>query len=290
MVANIIVGALVLAAIYGLVGAGFVLLFRATGVLNFAQGAFMMVGALLFWTLTQSLSLGLVLGFLISVAVVTIIAALVYQFFIARVQGLSGLILTIASIGLGTLLETIVNLIWGPNQKTISGVIGTHRINIIGPFGATPVELTTLGIGIVGLSLLAAFMHFTRTGLRMRATADSTILAAYSGARPRRMSSLAWALAGAMAAAGGICYAMSGLLDPPTVFGLGLAVFPAIILGGIDSLGGVAVGAFLIGLTQSTVTVLVGAEWGTPVCYLVLVAVVMVRPRGLFGSGHVARI
>ena len=290
MVTNIVVGTLVLAAIYGLVGAGFVLLFRATGVLNFAQGAFMVVGALIFWTLTQALSLGLVAGFVISMVVVAVCAMLAYRVLLARLQGVSGLVLTIASVGLGTALLAVANLIWGPDEKTISGMLGNHRIVIAGSLGVTPIDIAALVVGVVGLAGLTAFIRFTRAGLRMRATADSTILAAYSGARPRRMSALAWALAGATAAAAGICYALRGPLDPPAIFGLGLAVFPAIILGGIDSLGGVVLGAFLIGLVQSTVNVVIGAAWGAPVSYLVLVVVIMVRPRGLFGSVHAARV
>jgi len=286
---NVLVGALVLASVYSLVGSGFVVLFKSTGVLNFAQGAFMAIGALIFASSTSHLHLGLVVGLCVSVASMGLFASVVYWVVFARLRGRDQLVLSIATIGLGTLLQMIANMVWGSDVRRVDHVVSYRRI-VIGPFSTTPAQLTAVAIGVVGVLLLSALMRYTRIGLRMQATADSAILAEYVGARPSAMSALAWGLAGAAAGAAGTSYSIQSQLDPTSLVALGLAAFPAIILGGIDSLPGVALGAILVGLVQSWVGVAFGGEWQAPAAYLLLVVVVVLRPRGLMGTQDVARI
>jgi branched-chain amino acid transport system permease protein len=106
----------------------------------------------------------------------------------------------------------------------------------------------------------------------------------------RRVSALAWGVSGAVAAAGGIAYAIGKPVDPSTFSGIGLAVFPAIIVGGIDSLGGVVVGSFLLAAVQSLVDYHFGSKWDIVIPYILLLGVLAVRPSGLFGRRAVARL
>lgn len=227
---------------------------------------------------------------LISVVVLGIIGVLLYWLVFSRLRGVNHILLSIATIGLGILLQMVGNLIWGSQVRRLTGVVSHSRLVFFDTISTTPAQLITVAIGIVGVCALIAVMRYTRAGIRMRATADSPILAEYVGARPGRMSALAWALAGATAAAAGVGYSIQAQLDPTSVVNLGLATFPAIILGGIDSLPGAALGALILGLVESFVGVTLGGQWQAPIAYLVLVVVIVIRPRGLLGSRDVARI
>jgi branched-chain amino acid transport system permease protein len=288
--ANVVVGALTLAAVYALVGSGFVILYRATGVLNFAQGGFLAGGALIFYTFTHNYGWSLYPALIAAVLCTAAVGAIVYLTVFSRLIGLSQLVLSIATVGLGVLLQMVCNIIWGSQARPLSNLVSFRRLHFLGHFNTTPAQIFCFVLGAIGVGAVAAFMKFTRTGLRMRATADSSILAAYTGARPARMSALAWALAAGTAAAAGIGYSLQSQLDPSTLNNLGLAIFPAIILGGLDSVAGAAIGAVVLGAVQSTAGVTLGGQWESPVAYLVLIAVIMVRPRGFLGSAHVARI
>jgi branched-chain amino acid transport system permease protein len=288
--ANVVVGALTLAAVYALVGSGFVILYRATGVLNFAQGAFLAAGALIFYSFTHDYGWSLYPALIVAVLCMAAFGAFVYFTIFSRLIGLSQLVLSIATVGLGVLLQMVTNIVWGSGARPLPNLISFRRIVLLGHFSMTPAQIFSFALGVVGVAAVAAFLKFTTTGLRMRATADSAVLAAYTGARPARMSALAWALAAGTAAAAGIGYSLQGQLDPSTLNNLGLAIFPAIILGGLDSVAGAALGALVLGIVQSGAGVWLGGQWESPVGYLVLIAVIMVRPRGFLGSAHVARI
>lgn len=218
------------------------------------------------------------------------IGALIYVTVFSRLIGLSQLVVSIATVGLGVLLQMISNMIWGSGARTLPNLISYRRIVVFGHFSMTPADIFSFVLGAVGIAAVAAFLQFTRTGLRMRATAGSAVLASYTGARPARMSALAWALAAGTAAAAGIGYSLQSQLDPSTLNNLGLAIFPAIILGGLDSVAGAALGAVVLGIVQSTAGVTLGGQWESPVGYLVLIVVIMIRPRGFLGSAHVARL
>jgi branched-chain amino acid transport system permease protein len=288
--ANVVVGALTLAAVYALVGSGFVILYRATGVLNFAQGAFLAAGALVFYSFTHDYGWSLYPALIAAVLCLAVFGALVYVVIFSRLIGLSQLVVSIATVGLGVVLQMLSNILWGSGARTLPNLISYRRIVVLGHFSMTPADIFVFVLGVLGVAAVAAFLKFTRTGLRMRATADSPVLAAYTGARPARMSALAWSLAAATAAAAGIGYSLQSQLDPSTLNNLGLAIFPAIILGGLDSVAGAALGALILGLVQSTAGVTLGGQWESPVGYLVLIAVIMIRSRGLLGSAHVARL
>ncbi|MCW2526274.1 MAG: hypothetical protein JWM76_1134, partial [Pseudonocardiales bacterium] len=133
-------------------------------------------------------------------------------------------------------------------------------------------------------------LHKTPVGLRMRAVANNTRLAAYSGVNVVRTSTLAWAIGSLTAGLAGIVYLLGAQPDPGSVYSLGLAAFPAILLGGLDSVSGSLIGGLLIGLLQSSIGVYIGGEWQDVVSYGVLLAVLLLRPQGIFGGAEVARL
>jgi branched-chain amino acid transport system permease protein len=274
---------------YGLVGAGFVVLFRATRVLSFAQGSFMLLGALFFYSLTQSAGMPLYPALIVALLGSGAAGWLSYRFIFSYMVGAEAFVVAIATLGLAAAFEAVAYIIWGTTPLTLPSVLSTRAHDLLG-FNVTAVDIFCVLLAIVLGIAVAVAMRYTRVGIQMRATADGQQLAAYSGIHVTRISALAWAVGAALAGAGGIVYALTNNLDPSSVPTVGLSVFPAIILGGLDSYGGVFVGALVLGALDSVIGVTFGGQWQDPVAYIVLVVVLLIRPRGLFGSREIVRI
>jgi branched-chain amino acid transport system permease protein len=287
--ANATVGGLTTVAMYGLVGAGFVVLFRATRVLSFAQGAFMLLGALFFYSLTQSAGMPLYPALIVALVAAGAAGWLSYRFIFSYMVGAEPFVVAIATLGLAAAFEAAAYIIWGTTPLTLPSVLSTQA-RALGGFHVTAVDIFCVLLAIVLGIAVAVGMRYTRVGIQMRATADGQQLAAYSGIHVTRISALAWAVGAALAGAGGIVYALTNNLDPSSIPAVGLSVFPAIILGGLDSYAGVFVGALVLGALDSVIGVTLGGQWQDPVAYIVLVVVLLLRPRGLFGSREIVRI
>jgi branched-chain amino acid transport system permease protein len=288
--ANATVGALSTAAMYGLVAAGFVVLFRATKVLSFAQGSFMLIGSLLFYSFVKSAGLPLYPALILALLASGVAGWLTYRFIFAYMVGVEPFVVAIATLGLSAALQAAAYIIWGTSPLTLPNVLSTRTHNLLGTFNVTAIDIFAVLLAVVLGLLVALGMRYSRLGIQMRATADGQQLAAYTGIHVTRISALAWGVGAAFAGAGGIVYALTNNLNPSSVPTVGLAVFPAIILGGLDSYYGAFIGALLVGALDSVIGVTLGGEWQDPIAYVVLLVVLLIRPRGLFGSREIVRI
>jgi branched-chain amino acid transport system permease protein len=285
--ASIAIGTVVLGSVYGIIAVGFVVLFRSTGILNFVQGAFMVLGALIFQTIVSKLHIGLYPALITAMVATALIAVATYVVFFARLRQTDHLLMSVGTVGVGILYQMIAFIIWGPSTRNYPNLIGFERLG--GTF-ITPANILTVAVIAILAIAIVLTLRLTRLGVRMRAVADQPSLAEYVGIRVGRMSAIAWALAGIAAATGAITYTLGAQLDPASLPDFGLIVFPAIILGGIDSVGGAMAGGILLGLVGSLVGAYIGGEWQTPISYIVLLVMLLIRPRGLFGSPQVSRI
>jgi branched-chain amino acid transport system permease protein len=287
---NIVVGTITLASIYALVASGFVILFRATKVLSFAQGAFMLIAASTFYSLLTAAHLSLYVALILAILISGVLGWLTYTLIFARMVGAQPFVVAIATLGLATAFQGGGYLIWGANYLQIPLVFSYEPHVLFGTFHYNDIDAFVVIMTIILGVVVAVGIRYTRLGIQMRATADGPTLAAYSGIHVARISGLAWAVGAALAGAGGIEYALSYGLDPTNIPSVGLAVFPVIILGGLDSFGGAFLGAVLVALLQTIIGITVGGQWQDPIAYFVLVVVLLIRPRGLFGSRDVVRI
>jgi len=288
--ATIVASGLTTGCIYALIGVGFVVVFRATGVVSFAQGAFMVLGALLFGTLSR-LGAGLTVGLLVVCAALAVGGALTYRLVFARLVGAEHFVLSVATVGLGTLISAVALLVWGPTTILVDPQFDPGaRYHIVGELSLTPRDLFTLALTAAVFVLILLGLHRTPIGLRMRAVAANSRLAAHTGVDVVRTSTGAWAIGGLTAGLAGVVFLLGTQPDPGSVYALGLAAFPAILLGGLDSIAGSLLGGLLIGLLQATVGVYLGGEWQDVVSYGVLLAVLLLRPQGIFGGAEVARL
>lgn len=289
--ANILVGTFTLGFVYGLVGLGFVAVFRSTGVMSFAQGSFMLIGALVFYSVTtKTWHLGPVTGLLVTLVVLALIGAGTYQLVLGRILGVEPVIVSVATLGLAIVLQMVAFMIWSPDIVQYRSMLSFDGHELFANLRLNQVQIYTIAVGTAITVGLILVLGRSRAGLRMKAVAESPELAAYQGLDVRRLSMAAWGIGAAAAGAAGVIFGLGTQVEPGALPAIGLLAFPAILLGGLDSIGGAVIGGFLVAAIQSTTQVWIGSAWQDVVCYSVLLVVMFVRPQGLFGTPTVARL
>ncbi len=285
-----------LGCIYALVALGFTIIYKASRVINFAQGEFLLVGAYLI----SSFALDWKLPFLLAVALALLLTAgigiLFERLVLRRMVGRPPFSIVMITIGLDIVLRSLVTVRWGYDVRVIGDPWGASGFTTAG-VRFDWAALWTIGFTIATIALLFLFFQYTRYGVAMRATALDQEAALAVGIRVRTIYALAWAIAGAVATAGGLFLAgFPRNLDPTTGF-VALRAFPAIIVGGLDSTLGAVVGGTLIGLIevltagyQPQVAPWLGKNFHVVAPYVVMLGVLLVRPYGLFGTREVERV
>lgn len=275
-------------AILALAALGFVLIYKATAVINFAQGEFLLVGAYMFYTAFVVMGLPLVAAVLVGVVVATVIGILVERLILRPMVGESPISIIMVTIGLSSLLRALVQMFYGTSPKSMPKLLPTGSVNLL---GAT-VPLNRLLVILVAAIVLTAFTIFfrrSRHGIAMRAVADDQQAAMTMGISVRRIFAMAWALAGVSALIAGVLLADISAVDQ-NLAAFGLLVFPVVILGGLDSVPGTIVGGIIIGLLKQAT----GTYWdpglATVIPYVVLVLILLVKPYGLFGETRIERV
>ncbi|WP_122263004.1 branched-chain amino acid ABC transporter permease [Ornithinimicrobium cerasi] len=275
-------------AILALAALGFVLIYKATSVINFAQGEFLLVGAYMFYTAFVVLRLPLLLAVVVGVVVATVIGVLVERLILRPMIGESPISIIMVTIGLSSLLRALVQMFYGTSVKPMPKILPTGSVDIL---GAT-VPLNRLLVIVVAAVVLTAFTIFfrrSRHGIAMRAVADDQQAAMTMGISVRRIFAMAWALAGVSALIAGVLLADISAVDQ-NLAAFGLLVFPVVILGGLDSVPGTIVGGIIIGLLKQGTAVYWEPGLATVVPYVVLVLILLVKPYGLFGETRIERV
>lgn len=292
---QLLVAGIALGSIYALVCLGFVVIYRATGVINFAQGGLLVLGAFLTHQFAVRAGLPFLLAIVLSMLVVALAGVAVERVMLRRMVGQPVFAVIMITLGLLYVLEQVVSAIWGYDLVVLGDPWGVRTLRV----GSAVIEVGDLWtIGLAGLVLAVFFLFFkySRLGVAMRATASDQEAAIANGISARTIFALAWALSGAVAALGGTLLAAGPRGVEITLSMVALRAFPAMILGGLDSPGGAVLGGLTIGIIE-----VVSAAYLTPnapwlgenvhvvVPYIVMITVLMVRPYGLFGTKEVIR-
>jgi branched-chain amino acid transport system permease protein len=277
-------------AIYAAVAIAFVLIWRATRIVNFAQGGMLMITTFVASSVISS-SGSYWLGFFVALACGLLLGAVIERVLIRRVEGGPPLNAVIVTIGLLIFLQAIAGMVWGgtprsfPPAFSIKGYhVGSHTY-LFGPFDV----FVVIAVVVMAAALFALF-RFTDLGLRMRASAFEPVVARLQGVRVRHMLTLGWALASMAGSLAGLLIGPAVFVgpnnfDPVAVFG-----FTAAVIGGLDSPVGALVGGLLLGLSLSYVSGYAGSALVTLAALAILMAVLMVRPSGLFAATRTRRI
>jgi branched-chain amino acid transport system permease protein len=279
---------------YGVLGLALVLIYQATHVINFAQGELAMLTTyiayqLIQWGLTywEAFFATLAIGFVLGIAVqVTVIRPVQHRSVIATV---------IVTVGLFIFIDGIVNWIWGGEFKSLPAPFGYGSTNVGG------VSIQNLYIGMVGVVLASltavwALFRFTKVGLAMRAAALRPAAASLAGVRVDAMLAIGWGLAAVLGAVAGLMVlpsAQLGFLLPTFMQPILVYAFAAAALGGLESPAGAVVGGVAIGVFQGLMigyTPQISSELQLPVAFAIILAILLVKPNGLFGRREVARV
>jgi branched-chain amino acid transport system permease protein len=274
-----------LAGVYALVNSGFVVLYRTTGVINFAQGQFMLVGAFLMTSLTGlgSYWLGLVGTALATAGVALVIYLLLTRFLL----GASEFPKAVTTFMLASIITQAASLIWGATPRIVPSP--TQTILSIGEGRLPLADVIVLGIAVLVVGLLSIFVDHTLIGSRMRALAGNETLALFTGIRVVSLGALAWGITGAAAAIAGVQYAASASASL-TLPAIGFSAFPAAVLGGMDSITGILPAALIVAIAQTVAVYYGGAVWGDIVVWVAMLAALLFMPRGLFGAKELKRL
>ena len=266
--------------VYGLVALGFVLIYKATEMVNFAQGDLMMLGAFLAYTYVNLLGMAFFLAVPLALATMALIGALTERLMIRPMIGEQHFSVLMLTIGLGFLLRAMAGAVWGNEPKTLNT-----------PYAGGVVTLGELTIGyeniviVIGTALLCSllflFFRFTRLGIAMQATSQNQIAAFYVGIPVKRIYSLVWAISAATAVIAGILVAPVSLISPLMGF-IGIKAFAAAIVGGFGSLPGAIIGGLLIGIVEQFAGLYLPPGFSDVSAYVILLMMLLLRPQGIF--------
>jgi branched-chain amino acid transport system permease protein len=288
--AEVLVGGLLSGVMYSLVAIGFVLIYKTSGVLNFAQGAMLLFAALTFVSLVER-GVPFPLAFAATFAVMAILGMLIERAVLRPLVNKPPITLFMATLGLSYVIEGAAQLIWGTQVHGLDLGVDDTPFEVAGIL-ISKFDLFAAAIAAAMVALLTVFFRYTRIGLAFRAVADDQFAAFAVGLRLPRIWAIVWTAAGAVALVAGLLWgARLGVQ-----FSLSLVVLkalPVLVLGGFDSILGAIVGGLLIGASEKLAEVYIGPFFGGGVeswfAYVVALAFLLVRPAGLFGQKLVER-
>ncbi|MFN4360257.1 MAG: branched-chain amino acid ABC transporter permease [Hylemonella sp.] len=293
-----IINGLVLGSMYALVALGYTMVYGIIGLINFAHGEVLMVGALVSWTVIGILQpllppwLVLIIALLIACALAAALNYSIEKVAYRPLRNSPRLAPLITAIGMSILLQTMAMIIWKPNYKSYPTLLPSTPIQI-GGASITPTQIMILVTTVVTLAALMWLVHATKLGRAMRATAENPRVAALMGVQPDRVISATFIIGAVLAAIAGVMWASNyGTVQHSMGFLPGLKAFTAAVFGGIGNLAGAVVGGILLGLIESigagyigdlTGGVL-GSHYTDIFAFIVLIAVLTLRPSGLLGE------
>ncbi len=289
---QIIITGIATGGVYGLIALGFVLIFKATGILNLATGAFMTLGAYICLTVLAQLGAPFWLAFLCTLGFAILLGIVLERLILRPLIGEPIISVVMVTIGLSSILQGLTHLIWSPDYRSFPEIF--------------PPEPLDLGIAIVPSGLLWGFIFasvgtlifilifkLTRTGVAMRATASDQQAALSMGISARWIFALSWSYGAVAAVIGGI---VIGNISGISIYlgDIGLKVLAVIILGGLDSIGGAILGGLIIGVLENLAGLYIDPFFGGGVKdvapFFILVLIIMIRPYGLFGKQIIERV
>ena len=287
---------LALGARYALVALGFVIIYRATGVINFAQGGLLAVGAYLTYAFANNAGLPFFLAVVLALAFSALLGAAIERTMLRPMIGQPVFAVIMITIGLLFILEQVVTTVWGYDSLNLADPWGVDTVRA-GDVVMSVRDLWTLGLAAAVLAGFFAFFRLSKLGVAMRATALDPEAALAQGISARRVFAVSWAISAALAALAGVTLASGPAALSPGIGAIALVAFPAMIVGGLDSPIGAVVGGIIIGLTQALTAGYqedlfpwAGDNFGAVMPYLVMILILLVRPYGLFGTKEVRRV
>ena len=287
---QMLLSGLSMGSIYSLVALGFVLIYKATSILNLAQGEFLMVGAYICLSITLDFGLNFVASFMLTMVFSVILGLAVERLVLRPLIGEPIISVIMVTLGLTYILRGLVIMIWGNDTRQFN-IFPEQPVDFWG-VKLTYLYLYSLGISLVLLTVFAIFFKYARTGIFMRAVADHQTAAQSMGISVRGVFAMSWCISAVVSSIGGILVGNIAGVGVDLSY-IGLKVLPAVILGGLDSILGAIIGGLIVGVLEFLL-----AGYLDPYIpainevfpFIVLVLVLMIKPYGLFGTEEIERV
>ena len=290
---QLVLNGLVIGSIYALVGLGFVIIYKSSSILNFAQGEFLMLGAYVCVAIFTRYHVPILAAFVLTLAFAALLGVVMERLLLRPMIGEPVISVIMLTLGLASVLKAIVQGIWGTETIAYPRIFPSAPV-MIGPLPVSQGYLWSMGSVAILLVLFSAFFRWTRDGIAMRATAFSQQVALSMGISVKRIFAIAWSIAAVVSAIGGVLLGgVRGGVDGAFAF-FGLKVIPVVILGGLDSVGGAIVGGLVMGVLENLSGGYLDPIFGGGVKevapFIALVAILAVKPYGLFGKVKIERV
>ncbi|RLA83020.1 MAG: branched-chain amino acid ABC transporter permease [Deltaproteobacteria bacterium] len=287
---QVFINGLSIGFLYAISALGFVMIFKSSSVLNFAHGELLAIGAFFFLILSAWLKLPIVLCFLITLAGCFALGFIIERLFLRPLIGEALIEVIMLTVGLSAMFRGLMLLIFGGNLHNYPQFLPEALSISVGNIYVPSVYVSSFIIGLIFLGVFGFFFKYSSQGIYMRSVADHQPAALSLGVNVRRVFALSWAIAAVVCAMSGIVLGIINGINVHQLSAIGLKVFPVVILGGLDSIGGAIIGGIIIGLLETFTGGYLSTSLREVIPYIVLVLILMVKPYGLFGSVEIERV
>ena len=293
LLAQLLLNGVIVGMLYGVVAMCFVLIYKSTQVVNFAQGEFLVLGAWVCLWFVVDMQLPFVLAFIFTLVFMTIFGIVLQMVVLRPLIGEPIISVIMVTIGLSIFFQALMNWVFGNSAEAFPQVFETQSVALFG-LNIETAYLFSLVMSVLIMGGFFYFFKYSRYGLAMRATAFDQQVAQSLGISVKNVFAMAWAISAVVSAIAGIVIGLVSSVSSALAF-IGIKVFPAVILGGLDSIVGAVVGGVIIGLLENTAEFVDGQflNWGNMYAiapFYVLIIVLMIKPYGLFGTKDIERI
>ena len=290
---QLLVNGLIVGTLYGVVAMSFVLIYKASQIVNFAQGEFLLIGAWVCWWIMTDLQLPFFWSFLFTLAFMVVFGILLQVVVLRPLIGEPIISVIMVTIGLSIFFQAMMKWMFGVFVQPFPPIFETSSVNILG-LQVQTAYVMSLVISLIAMGLFAWFFKFSKIGLAMRATAFNQQVAQSLGVSVKQMFAISWAISAVVSALAGVVVGIvNGVSAGLSLFGF--KVFPAVILGGLDSIIGAVVGGLIIGVLENMAEYVDGqflhiGNLYAVAPYYVLIIILMIKPYGLFGTKNIERV
>lgn len=287
---QLLVNGLSIGFLYAISALGFVMIFKSSRVLNFAHGELLAIGAFLFLVLSAWAKLPIFVAFILTLVGSFSLGFIIERFFLRPLIGEALIQVIMLTVGLAVMFRGLMLFVFGGDIHSFPKFLPEALSITWGVIYVPSVYVATFIIGIVFLLLFGFFFKYSSQGIYMRSVADNQLAALSLGVHVRRVFALSWAIAALVAAMSGIVLGIINGINVHELSAIGLKVFPVVILGGLDSIGGAILGGIIIGLVETFTGGYISTSLREVVPYIVLIFILLVRPYGLFGLVEIERV
>lgn len=290
---QLLVNGVIIGTLYGVVAMCFVLIYKASQVVNFAQGEFLLIGAWVCWWILTSFKIPFFWGFLLTLGFMMVFGVLLQIVVLRPMIGEPIVAVIMVTIGLSIFFQAMMKWIFGVFVQPFPPLFENATVRLFG-LQVQTVYVMSMGVSLVVMAGFAWFFKFSKHGLAMRATAFNQQVAQSLGISIKAMFAASWAISAMVSALAGV---VTGVVNgvSPALSLFGIKVFPAVILGGLDSIVGAVLGGLIVGVLENLAEFADSQwfNWGnmyTIAPFYVLIVILMIKPYGLFGTKDIERV